>query len=224
MEQNKLKRIKAHLSKDRDEWNTLELKGYNDDVLKRSPGFEPKELTERGKHSEAVITVPDWKDPSTKYIQKELSHHSGNKSVDIAAGGSNNKHFLYPLLNKSKRRQFKKNMEIYCRQFNANVGKQKCEPDKIPDFERKYNQKLVKLIKKNVDDTEELKMPGTLVGDQRMNIQLAKFIENDNRRTLSNQGLSQTEDPFKTRDQDYMKYKYRLKELANSYKPYQTSN
>ena len=102
--------------------------------------------------------------------------------------------------------------------------KQREKGDQVPEFERKYNQKLIKLIKKNVDETDQLKLPGTIVGDDRMHKQLAKFIESDNNRTVSDNDKVILDDPFKTRDEAFMKYKYRTKEFGASYEPYQTSN
>lgn len=117
IEDNKIKRIKQHINRDRDEWNTLELKGYNDEVLART---ESRSNTKKSQIQKSNSVVPkDWHDTSLKYIQKDLDNSNVkmgdsvktplNKSTDATV---QNKHFLYPLLNKSKRLKFKKNMEV----------------------------------------------------------------------------------------------------------------
>lgn len=51
------------------------------------------------------MALPEWNDSAVKYIKKEF-HGSDDKNTR-SSPDSQQKAFLYPLLNKSKRKQFK---------------------------------------------------------------------------------------------------------------------
>ena len=65
-------------------------------------------------------------------------------------------------------------------------------------------------------NTEELKLPGTLNGDDRMNRLLDRYVEKDKSLDKISQNMSVYEDPFKTRDKDFMAYKYHHKYSRNN--------
>ena len=111
MEENKLKKVKESQFKDKDEWNTIEQQGYNDEVLKRSDQLQNSARI--GKHDTSIVSAPDWNDESIKYIKRSLNPNisNANKSVDGNNSKVVKKHFLYPLLNKSKRSHFRMMME-----------------------------------------------------------------------------------------------------------------
>ena len=75
------------------------------------------------KNEVLVTTMPEWSDPSLKYLKiaKKLNSKGINQSMDASGYSTAQKHFLHPLLNKSKRRQFKKNMELHCKKFNEDL-------------------------------------------------------------------------------------------------------
>lgn len=75
----------------------------------------------------------------------------------------------------------------------------------------------------NSETTESLKLPGTIGGDTRLTKQLAKYYENDKRLESAYKNSMSLEDPFKTRDKEFMNYKYFDKHSRNI-APYQSSN
>lgn len=180
IEDNKVKKIQQFLKEEKDGWNTIEMKGYNDKVLQRYPPPQKEKLVSstivKSKSPNQAITPPEWSDPAIKYIKKDVESRV-NKSVDNV---SSNKHFLYPLLNKTKRKQFKKMMEINCKVFNEKQLQRRQSEDKIGDFEKKYNKKLIKMLKSNIQESSEnINLAGTVPGDERLHKQLKKFIEKD---------------------------------------------
>ena len=75
------------------------------------------------------------------------------------------------------------------------------------------------MMKDTSENTDILKLPGTISGDDRLKKQLTKYIEKDNKlKTMTNSSISM-EDPFKVRDEKYMKFKYHHKhdQEENSY-------
>lgn len=63
---------------------------------------------------------------------------------------------------------------------------------------------------------------GNGVGDDKLNLQLAKYIEKDKLMQDIYKSQDTNEDPFKKRDEKYMKFKYRIKNSRNLH-PYLTS-
>ena len=55
-------------------------------------------------------------------LNKDLAVSTSNEESKPKSESRNGqRHFLYPLLNKTKRKQFKKIMEINCRNFNQKL-------------------------------------------------------------------------------------------------------
>jgi hypothetical protein len=203
VEENKLKKVKQIEEKDKDEWNTIEQMGYNDEVLKR---YAPSQNSIRGDNSNSVV-APDWNDTSLKYLKQSVNDFKNSYEDD--KNKQTKKHFLYPLLNNSKRSHFKKIMESYCKNFNECQTRIKESKDNIKDFERKYNKKLIKLIKNNTSESSDnLKLPGTISGDDRLHRQMTKYLENDMKIKSFYKNNTSLEDPFKVRDKKFMKFKY----------------
>lgn len=108
VEENKQRKAKEYEIKERDEWNTIEQQGYNDEVLARHPSYvntsQPSLLNE-----DKVVKAPEWNDPAIKYLSNNKPKSKGKLDKASTNQGSQviKKHFLYPLLNESKRKRFK---------------------------------------------------------------------------------------------------------------------
>ena len=152
IDENQIKKQKEMQFKEKDAWNTIELKGYNDDVLKRQPIVRSNSQVDNSYHNNKdnqkvsmfnrsvspKVEAPDWNDPAIKYIKKsmKIEHDKHSKPTQ--------KHFLYPLVNKTKRSQFRKMMELNCkltRDKQVQDKKRSASNDNdIGDFEKKYNK------------------------------------------------------------------------------------
>ena len=96
---------------------------------------------------------------------------------------------------------------------------------------------------RNQNETEKLKLPGTINGDERMHIQMSKYLHKD--KTFENKYDNSllNIDPFKKRDSHYMAFKYHkadaprnlalvkkkndnvlYKSMEDNYRPYESPN
>lgn len=124
MRENEARKRNLFVSKEKDEWNTIEQQGYNDDVLHRKPLFRSHSKADAKLEGDSYglavnatrsispkIAAPEWSDPAIKYIQKSIGSRENLNKTTNNSSTSKDKHFLYPLLNRTKRMQFRKTME-----------------------------------------------------------------------------------------------------------------
>lgn len=71
------------------------------------------------------------------------------------------------------------------------------------------------------ESTENFKLPGTICGDEKMHNQLSRYLEQDSVNQADDRQKYISDDPFKTRDPQYMAYKYHHKHSRNN-QPYNT--
>ena len=87
----------------------------------------------------------------------------------------------------------------------------------------KYNKKLIELLKQRINKNPgEICLFGNGAGDDKLNLQLAKYIENDKLKDDAYTAEETVEDPFKKRDEEFMKFKYGVKNSRNMH-PYVAS-
>ncbi|CAI2362136.1 unnamed protein product [Moneuplotes crassus] len=181
IEKNKEKRTKESIEQSRNGWNTI-----NENMHKSSHFAAFNQYQKNLTKDQDGANIYGWGDPSLKYLKKEIKgQHEKRYSVDSGVHTGESKHILYPLLNKSRRKQFYKNLAAFCNKENHKLSMKKSKQKKsdmnenLKEFDKRYNRKLIKLMKSQIDGNEDVVMPGTKVGDSRMHLQLAKYIEND---------------------------------------------